>query len=386
MKFLKKLRKEPRLVISFLLFVFFFLPWVKDITNVSMDFGEFGNYSTGDVEGGIYSGFDLCGVTYSSLLIPLIPILLIIAEVLPALKKYRKAVYPILSIVGVLASFIIIIWADSIITAGNTSEINSKSAFMYGFWLTIIAYVAQIIVSLVIDFKINKKSLQSQGIKGTIGNITNQVTSTVVEMKDNFRSGDIQSAMKEQIGALGSSIAQEISESTKECPVCQTKVLVGKKFCSKCGHKFEIQANKDLADRNNNDMEQVNIQRSIPVDSKEIIKEAVEKCTNCSCVIPHGKSYCPDCGRKVEVIKTCTACGVTLLKGKKFCAECGTAALQESNELVCSNCGEQIKQGRKFCSNCGFSLEKKKRKCGTCSTELDEGKKFCHECGTKYSE
>ena len=401
MEILQKLKKEPRPIISILLLLFFFLPWLSDAANFSMDLGEFGSFDTGFVESGLYSGFDLFGVTYLSLILPFLPLLLLAVEFLPVLRKYKKIIYPIASILGIIGTIVVIIVTSITITSFSLGLYDSEITYRIGFYLSIIAYVVQLVLTIIIDFKINNKTLKEQGLKGALGNISEQVVSSVGEMKENIQSGDLKNAMIEQISSLGNGVAQKTPKATMECPSCKASVIAGKKFCNKCGYKFEVNVipvttepiayahQEAVVENKNNSKTESN--SSSNNDNKNISHSGVSpvtvsffKCEYCSGEIPQGKKYCPDCGKKVEDDKPCNNCGAIIPKGKKFCADCGAPAPEPKKDVICGNCGANISEGKKFCSDCGTPTEYAKRICKACGAELEEGKRFCFDCGAEY--
>lgn len=102
-------------------------------------------------------------------------------------------------------------------------------------------------------------------------------------------------------------------------------------------------------------------------------------CEGCGAKLPHGKKFCPRCGRPVPEAKPCRKCGGKVAPGEKFCPQCGTPVFE-----TCRGCGGKLDPGQEFCPQCGMpvSTVPEKVACRKCGAELDAGQKFCPKCGS----
>lgn len=123
--------------------------------------------------------------------------------------------------------------------------------------------------------------------------------------------------------------------ATVECPECGTKVLKGKKFCSKCGASMPA-----LFETSNK-------------------KKSEFICSQCSKEFNEAVKFCTECGGKVEKKPelgppTCSACKKIVSAGVKFCPECGGKIIQEEMiKPICKKCNYEFKDDMKFCPECG---------------------------------
>lgn len=81
-------------------------------------------------------------------------------------------------------------------------------------------------------------------------------------------------------------------------------------------------------------------------------------CNNCGNRVVIGSKFCTKCGNEIIQTKKCHNCGYILKKVDRFCAKCGTEQKKEFvQDQRCYNCGSQLKQGAKFCTTCGKEIK-----------------------------
>ncbi len=82
------------------------------------------------------------------------------------------------------------------------------------------------------------------------------------------------------------------------------------------------------------------------------LKEEKTFCPHCQSEISTSSKFCPECGKKIEIIAEdeviCPSCGKKTKKGK-FCIECGSPLI-----MRCSKCGAEMALNAKFCPECGM--------------------------------
>lgn len=394
---MKNLFNYIRPILSVLLLVYLFLNWIT--LEVTADaFGVSSGMSDS------YSGFGLLGVTYVSLLLPLIPIILLCVSFLPMLDKYKKALYPVGSIVGIIATIISMTVVSAVLGSSSGSgdiSTESKGVWGIGIWLTIITYIAIIVLSLIIDFKISPQSIKEKGLKGTFTNVVGEVTSSTTALAASVKNGSLQNEFA------------TMAQGTP-CPQCGNNISFGKKFCTKCGYKLEVASSTPQANTNvpANSIESNNVANPTTASVSEStsssgsgigdkfsqLKNAASNkiptpkmrpaatysgvaCEKCFCVSDISKKYCPDCGTQLHPIRKCASCGHELLEGKTFCAECGTST---DYKKLCKECGTEIIPGKAFCTECGSPVSYEQT-CSSCGAPVIKDKRFCPDCGTPYS-
>lgn len=86
-------------------------------------------------------------------------------------------------------------------------------------------------------------------------------------------------------------------------------------------------------------------------------------CNNCGNRVVIGSKFCTKCGNEIIQTKKCHNCGYILKEVDRFCAKCGTEQKKEFvQDQRCYNCGGQLKQGAKFCTTCGKEIKNIKMK------------------------
>lgn len=189
MDYVSKVKKEPRIILAILCFIFFFFPWI----GVSVGFIGFSESA---------NGFSLMKESFSMILLLLITLFLIALPFItvPILHKFHKLIYLGASLLAIILSFTA--------TSGTFGRYIYKHV---GFWLTFLAYLGIFVLTLLRDFNINPKSFKEKGVQGVFQDITGQISNTA---------------------AIGG--ASKPSKHTV-CASCQTELPIGTKFCPKCG-------------------------------------------------------------------------------------------------------------------------------------------------------
>lgn len=232
MDYLNKFKKEPRLIVAALNFIFLFLPWIS--VNVD-DWGL-------DISSNA-SGFNLLFNRVNiliGLLVFLIAILLIAIPFVPMLEKFKKPLYIVVPVIAIILAFII--------TAGQTGDyFGVEVNHGIGFWLSLLANLAIIVLTFVIDFKISNQSFKQKGLKGVFSDVAGQFTNSASEMASGLSH-------------------PKTAPANVICPSCNSPVTKGTKFCPKCGTQ---------------------------------LPEA-KTCPGCGAELPAGTVFCPNCGTKAQ--------------------------------------------------------------------------------------
>ncbi len=229
MEYIDKIKKEPRLIIAALNIIFFFLPWI------SISVGDWGLDISGNA-----SGFALISDRFSVFFLLLIAIFLLAIPFIPVIKAFTKLLYVAVPLIAIILSFIF--------TAGVTgSAFGVDVNHGIGFWLSILANLALIVLTFIFDFKINSKTIKQKGLQGVFSDVAGQLTNSASEMASGFSN-------------------PKATPANVVCPSCSNSVAQGTKFCPKCGTQ---------------------------------LPEA-KKCTGCGAELPAGTAFCSNCGTKSE--------------------------------------------------------------------------------------
>lgn len=271
-----KLKKEPRIIVAVVNFITFFLPWLSvEGTASSSVFGQ-------EVSGGAsasYTGFSIVRESAIGFLICLIPLLLIAVAFIKQISQYLKYIYLVLPIISLILMFSIVFFLGGVNAQAGGMEIDMNFNRLVGFWLALVCNLAIIVYTLMRDYNISSGEDIKKGIQNlNVETITSQVSDVAKDISGNMQKNIF-----------------------VECPNCKSKVMKGKKFCSKCGTKIE---------------EELEYEQETEV-------------------------VCPKCGKNVE-------------KNAKFCSNCGA---EVNKKIVCKNCGREFKQTENFCPNCGTKKE-----------------------------
>jgi RNA polymerase subunit RPABC4/transcription elongation factor Spt4 len=203
MEYLDKIKKEPRIIISILNFIFFLLPWVS----VKVDVFGFSESTSA-------SAFRLMSDSASMFLLILIALFLIAIPFIPVVQKFKKLLYLVVPVLSIILTFAITAHATGSYDT-EYFDIGVNVNHGIGFWLSILAYLGLIAVTFIFDFKINKQSFANKGVKGVFSDVAGQFSSSASEM------------------AAGLSMPK--TEKSTVCPSCNANVAKGTKFCPKCG-------------------------------------------------------------------------------------------------------------------------------------------------------
>lgn len=260
MGYLEKLKKEPRIVLSVLNFIFLLLPWLS----VSSSFELFGY--TEEVQALSYTGFRLVNGSLIMVLLLLIPILFIAMGFLSNLQKYRKIIYLIGSAIAILL-MVIESFRLGLSLGSGVNELGVKISVNrgIGFWLTLLSYLGIIVATLVLDYKMSKDVLKEKGLKGAFSEVADQVTNTASEMAGSIKNMNISLPVNNTAETKEAS-TQAVQAPTVICSSCSEEVPLGTAFCSKCGAKMN----------------------------------EIKKCSNCETELTEGSDFCSECGTKVE--------------------------------------------------------------------------------------
>ena len=233
---------------------------------------------------GVSAGFS--GSGFTTIGADIVPIFLIILLVKGGDSEQTKKLYLYASIVGIIITILVALFYPSILKMIKVSGVSQKVSWGIGFWLSLIVYVALLVVSI-IDIKKsdgldsdNPVMESGDGIKNTAKSVAGKVQGTVKDI------------------------------AFVECSNCGNKVVKGKKFCGKCGNPMTQFEETNQTTGNNQSIRGV-------------------KCPNCGKQLSNDAVFCDACGTKIE-IKTkpteiiCSSCGEKLSDDAKFCIKCGT--------------------------------------------------------------
>lgn len=241
MEYINKFKKEPRLIIAVLNLIFFFLPWIS----VNTDDWGLDAWGLGDWGADIStnaSGFGMISGRFSVFFLVLIAAFLIAIPFIPAIEKYKKLLFAGVPLLAIILSFII--------TAGLTGEyFGIEINHGIGFWLSMLANLAILVLTFIIDFKVSSQSFKQKGIQGVFSDVAGQFSSSA--------SGMASGISRPKTPAPANNVA---------CPSCNATLVKGTKFCPSCGTQ---------------------------------LPEA-KKCTGCGAELATGAVFCPNCGTKAE--------------------------------------------------------------------------------------
>jgi hypothetical protein len=239
MKFLDKFKKEPRLIIAAVNFLFLFLPWIS-VSIEGMDLLDIQGVNFAAYISGFAWLFKLSNTLLGILVFLLIAFLIVIPFV-PVLEKFNKLLFLIVPLLAIIFSFI----ATTGLPSSNNIFFESKANHGLGFWLSILAFLAIIVFTFIIDFKVSGQSIKQKGFKGVVSDIAGQFSSSASE--------------------IAAGLTQPKTEQVL-CPSCNNGVPKGTKFCPQCGTQ---------------------------------LPEA-KKCAGCGAELPTGTAFCSICGTKAE--------------------------------------------------------------------------------------
>lgn len=190
-----KLKFDIRMVTSAISVIALLLTWYN--LNVSANLNLY-IYQTAASDILKISGLQITTYSVLGVFLWIIPILMLLLLFIPQLKPLRKLLYVGLPALGIIFTIIqsLTIY-DKIMQSGSTGiNISSLASFNFsltwatGPWLTLVAYFATLLLTLLIDWKLKPKDL------------TNKLTMA-------------------------------------KCPECGNPISKGDKFCMKCGKRFE---------------------------------------------------------------------------------------------------------------------------------------------------
>lgn len=327
--------KEVRIYFCVAILIAMFLPWAALNLNMDVDFL--------DIEDNVqtsYTGLTMCQEELFGVAIYLIPLALLVIELVEQIHLDKKLFYLLGSILGIVLSVIGFLTLKGLMDASYMDEYSSASTTMspkIGFWITIAAYLAIIVYTLVRDYALSRETIQEKGIKNAFTDI----------------AGSVASDLSEQAGKVQTQGISGLAEARPAvtCPNCGAAVAAGKRFCAKCGSKIEA-------------ADQPQEKRAAAAGAELTVRQYLAKLKNVSCVkcgarVAAGNKFCPECGAQVVVMvapKTC-ACGAKLPEGKKFCPDCGAEIQKVRLRENCAKCGAELIYGKKFCVECGECVE-----------------------------
>ncbi|MGN0480716.1 MAG: hypothetical protein ACI4EV_04030, partial [Lachnospiraceae bacterium] len=161
-----------RKVMSVLLVVFLFLPWLRY------------EASGGGVTAGVsFSGFTMIGQFFVSLLLFVMPAAIIVAMFLPEKIKNIKALYMVCPPIGIVIAVLIGIIAPLYLKSGvDVSGVSEKCIWGIGLWLTIVDYVLIFVSTIAIELNITKDSLKGDGFKNVAKQSLDAVKNSAKEL------------------------------------------------------------------------------------------------------------------------------------------------------------------------------------------------------------
>ncbi len=342
--------KEIRIYLCLAILLSGVMPWLKIVSEA-----EGGEAVSAQTAISI-TGFGTFSYSILGILVFILPVVLAVIEFIPDFNIKLSPFYIISGILGIIISFLTYaISKGAAIKAQSTVndigsdfgvDVECNAIMQAGFYVAIISFLVMIVYTLIKDYAISKDSLKEKGIKELISTVASDV---------------------------GSEITEIVESNT--CPNCGANVIIGKKFCTKCGGQMSAQQPKtDIENK--------------PVNKKSGDESVISK-------LPIGKSVERGVKSKNmitvnEYIKTlksinCHKCNEEAPITSKFCPNCGESILIKIYPDTCSNCGEKLIKGRNFCTNCGTKSEGKEliTNCKKCNADLIYGKAFCADCGAK---
>ncbi|MCR5624685.1 MAG: zinc ribbon domain-containing protein [Lachnospiraceae bacterium] len=367
---LKEKLKEFRFYAVVVFVIGFFVPWGSFDSSASA--GEYSSSVSQDLTG----DYVLTNSSILGLLIILMVIAIAAAVFIPKDVIPTKIIYLIASLLGIVLTIIVFFRLSSLANAGGEAagelmseygvdtEVGVKPGI--GFIMYIAGFLFVLIYTIIKDFAINKQVLKEEGVKGAF----NKVAGQVQEGTASFSSDKVKNAMQSGAESLSNAVGTvsntaksatgkvkgNESQDTKACPSCGNILSANKKFCGKCGYKFEVESvPKNIRSSKNNKQ----IKENMTV--KEYIKtlDRIE-CSECGEFVTPGQKFCPNCGKDI-IIKIspekCVKCGSTLIPGKKFCADCGEPIVKKALISECPYCNADLIFGKKFCAECGKEVD-----------------------------
>lgn len=330
---MKEKLRELRIYFCAGILVMMFLPWASMKASA-----EVMGYEESMKES--YSGLQMSELTILGALVYLIPLALLVMELVTKINLDMKLFYLLGSVLGIAISVFGFIRIRSVASVDIDMGIGSASSKMspgIGFFGTVILYIALAGYTLIKDYAFSRQTLKEKGVKGAFTEIAGDVTSGISEQVGKVQTGEF---------------LNSAAKPTAPCPNCGADVVIGKKFCAKCGSKIET-------------AEQPQEKKSpSPGSSGGTVKQYLAKmknitCENCGANVSVKTKFCPDCGEKIIIMVTpelCT-CGAKLIAGKKFCPDCGEKVQKVQLQETCKKCGADLIYGKKFCMECGEKVE-----------------------------
>ncbi len=142
-------------------------------------------------------------------------------------------------------------------------------------------------------------------------------------------------------------VEEAVAPAGQVCPNCGNKENDGMKFCSECGHKFEV----------------------APVEAPVIEAPVIEEtpapvgnvCSGCGNTEPDGVKFCSQCGTKLGEVASPVAPAVVPEQPAPAQVPATEAPITVDNvsaadKVACEKCGNIEVKGTKFCSECGNKL------------------------------
>lgn len=354
--------KDFRLYAAIFMIIALFLNWASVSSSASV-----GGVSA-DASSGSVGHFVLLHSGIFGIIVLLMIIATVAAVFIPQNVFNPKVIYLLSSLVGLLFTLIIFFRFSSIVSAGSDAAgkvagaagVKAESSMKpgIGFILHVLCFLFVLLYTIIKDFAINKETLKQEGLKGTLQMVAGQVQQETAGLS----AGSLANAagnLSNAAGALTNAVSGAVSNAaTKQCPSCGASVLAGKKFCAKCGHKFEDVAGGQPSRANGSAGMKVYAETMTVKQYISTLKSV--KCESCGETVNTSQKFCPNCGSEI-VIKAeplkCEKCGEPLFKGKKYCGECGTAVVKKTLVTECPGCKADVLFGKKFCVECGAKIE-----------------------------
>lgn len=168
----EKLLKEPRIIMAAIALLSFFLPWVKITASISY-FGISNSNSASS------SGFNLINDSVFILLLLAVPILVLVLELALDQLRLKRFFYLAAFVISFLGHFIFVAMA----TSGYKKDLNYgeevgfkiSSHYQIGFWISLAMTIAMLILTLVKDYKVSKKNLNTEGFKSLVKDVKSDI-------------------------------------------------------------------------------------------------------------------------------------------------------------------------------------------------------------------
>lgn len=171
-----------------------------------------------------------------------------------------------------------------------------------------------------------------------IGKYTLIPNSNDVEVEDSIKH-ELLNKLADKVDNV--SFSEMSNLVSNPCPSCNEPILMGKKFCNKCGYKMPEKEKAQKVEK----------------------AEAEIQCTSCKKEYFEEIKFCSECGGATEKkpkmsVPACTNCKLENTTGAKFCPECGGAVVtEEIKPVVCKGCDYTFTDKEKFCPECGGPRE-----------------------------